>query len=146
MVDNFETASRIRIMNILRVKQTLFPSVPREFQFRRTIRIGLRTLHILSAGTLLGGHIFSQPTDTLIPWLAAAGVTGALLLLTDLYATCAILFEARGVATIAKLIVLGLVAIFPTHTVALLITVMVIGSVSSHLPKRYRHRVLLRRQ
>jgi len=130
-------------MPLSRIKDTLFPNTPRDFPFRRTVRIGLRALHILTAGTLIGGHIFAQPTESLLPWLLGAIVTGSLLLLTDLHASCAFLLEARGVAVVAKLIVLGLVAIFPDHAVVLLVSVLLIGAISSHLPKRYRHRVLL---
>jgi len=130
-------------MPLSRIKDTLFPNTPRDFPFRRTARIGLRALHILTAGTLIGGHIFAQPTESLLPWLLGAIVTGSLLLLTDLHASCAFLLEARGVAVVAKLIVLGLVAIFPDHAVVLLVSVLLIGAISSHLPKRYRHRVLL---
>lgn len=121
----------------------LFPPAPRDFPFRRAVRIGLRALHILTAGTLLGGHIFAQPPDVLLPWLAGAVLTGILLLATDLHASCAFLLEARGVAVLVKLAVLGLVAVFPDAAVALLVAVVLIGAVSSHLPKRYRHRVVL---
>jgi len=130
-------------MPLSRIKDTLFPNTPRDFPFRRTVRIGLRALHILTAGTLIGGHIFAQPTESLLPWLLGAIVTGSLLLLTDLHASCAFLLEARGVAVVAKLIVLGLVAIFPDHAVVLLVSVVAVCSIKNHLPKRYRHRVLL---
>jgi hypothetical protein len=126
-----------------RLKRTLFPSTSRDFPYRRPIRIGLRSLHILSAGTLVGGHIFAQAPDVLLPWLAGAVLTGALLLLTDLHASCAFLFEARGIAVVAKLIILGMVAVFPREAVALLVAVVMIGAISSHLPKRYRHRAML---
>ncbi len=132
-------------MPLSRIKEWLFPSTPRDFPYRRTLRVGLRALHILSAGTLVGGHIFAQPTEALLPWLCGAIVTGVLLLLTDLHATCAFLLEARGVAVIAKLIVLGLVAVFPYKAVVLLVSVLLIGAISSHLPKRYRHHVLFLR-
>jgi hypothetical protein len=130
-------------MPLSRIKDTLFPSTPRDFPYRRTLRVGLRALHILTAGTLVGGHIFAQPTEVLLPWLLGAILSGSLLLLTDLHASCAFLLEARGVAVIAKLIVLGLVAVFPDKAVVLLVSVLLIGAVSSHLPKRHRHRALL---
>ena len=130
-------------MNRRDFSAALFPSSPRGFPYRRTVRIGFRAFHILSAGILLGGHVFEQPTTDLEPWLTAAVVTGVLLFATDLHASCAILFEVRGIAVLVKLGVLGLVAVLPQHAVALLVSVMFIGAVSSHLPKRYRHRNLL---
>lgn len=130
-------------MNSGWLKSALCPDPPRDFPYRRTLRVVLRALHILTAGTLVGGHIFAQSTSVLTPWLAAALLTGVLLLLTDLHATCSFLSEARGVAVIGKLIVLGLVSVFPEHAVALLVSVVLIGAISSHLPKRYRHHVVL---
>ena len=130
-------------MNPGRLKRVPFPPQVRYFPLRRTVRIGLRTLHILTAGTFVGGHIFAQPADILMPWFIAAMVTGFLLLLTDLYASCAFLCEMRGIAVLAKLLVLGSVAVFPESALILLVSVVMIGAVSSHLPKRYRHHVMV---
>ncbi len=130
-------------MKTASLRSTLFPREPRDFPLRRTVRIGLRSLHILTAGTFVGGHIFAQPADLLAPWFTSAMVTGFLLLLTDLHASCAFLLEARGISVLIKLIVLGSVAVFPEQTLPLLVAVVMIGAISSHLPKRFRHHVML---
>ena len=121
----------------------LFPKVPRNFPFRRTVCTGLRTVHILTSGILLGGYIFDQPTVALEPWLLATVISGVLLLATDLHATAAVLVEVRGIAVLIKLVLLALVPVFWDTRITLMVASLVIGSIVSHMPKRYRHKVLL---
>ena len=121
---------------------TLFPNTPRDFPFSRSVRIGLRTVHIFTSGTLLGGYIFEQPLTVLEPWLLGSIISGLLLFATDLYANASILFELSGLAVILKLVLLAILPLFWDARISLLVIILVIGSVSSHLPKRYRHRIL----
>jgi len=121
--------------------QILFPKKLRSFPYRRNIRIALRTLHILSGGVLLGGHVFNQPV--LQVWLISTVMSGLLLLLTDLYASMTILFELRGLVAIIKISLLLLVPIFWQQRVFILILVLIIGAVSSHMTGRLRHKRIL---
>ena len=102
----------------------------------------LRALHILTTGVLLGGHIFDQSIQVLTPWLWGSIISGVLLLATDLYASFAILFEGRGMAIMVKLTLLLLVPVMWDQRVWLLSAILIIGAVSSHVPRNYRHRVL----
>lgn len=77
------------------------------------------------------------------PWLLAAVILGLLLLVTDLHVSAAVLIELRRLAVVIKLVLLALVPVFWDARIALLIASLVIGSVISHMPKRYRHKVLL---
>lgn len=120
----------------------LFPAEPRSFPFRRGLRTMLRALHILATGVLLGGHVFEQPQELLTHWLWGSIVTGIALFATDLHASCAILLEARGVAVFVKIALMILIHFMWDQRVALLSAVLVIGAVSSHLPRTYRHRLL----
>ena len=123
--------------------QILFPKKLRSFPYRRNIRIALRTLHILSGGVLLGGHVFNQPVDAIQVWLISTVMSGLLLLLTDLYASMTILFELRGLVAIIKISLLLLVPIFWQQRVFILILVLIIGAVSSHMTGRLRHKRIL---
>ena len=120
----------------------LFPNQPRSFPFRRGLRTILRALHVLTTGVLLGGHVFGQAPEVLMLWLWASVISGLLLFATDLHASCAIVFEVRGFAVFIKILLLLLVPVWWELRVPLLITVLVIGVVSSHLPGAYRHRLL----
>lgn len=97
----------------------LFPKEPRNLPFRRTIRILFRALHIMTAGILLGGHVFNQPVALLEPWLWATVITGTIILLTDLHSSLAILFEIRGIAVLMKIILLLLVPVFWEQRISL---------------------------
>ncbi len=126
-----------------RLFSSLFPKIPRDFPFRRSMRTLLRTIHIFTSGILLGGLIFNQPVAILEPWLMGAVISGLFLMATDLHASFAVLCELRGMAVMVKILLLVLVPVFWEARVHLLIAALVIGSVSSHMPKRYRHKVLL---
>ena len=129
----------------VKLSPALFPPEPRTFPFRRGARTLLRALHILATGVLLGGHIFDQPPAVLMPWLWGSIVSGLLLFATDMYASCAVVFEARGTAVFIKLLILLMIPLMWEYRVSLLIAASLIGAVSSHLPRSYRHRLLFYR-
>lgn len=134
-MSQFESPSRLH--------QWLLPERPRDFPYRRWVRMSCRALHIFAIGILLGGHVFNQSVDALMPWLMLAIGSGFLLLATDLLASCAVLFEARGLAILAKLLLLLLVPVFWEARVFILAVALVIGVFFSHMPGKYRHRVLI---
>jgi len=134
---------KIISINRAYIFSVLFPKQPRTLPFRRTIRILFRALHILTISILLGGHFFNQPISILEPWLWAAVITGTVILLTDLHSSLAILFEARGIAILVKIALLLLVPVFWEQRVTLLVCILLIGAISSHLPKRYRHKLFI---
>lgn len=127
-----------------RIFPLLFPATPRNFPLRRWVRILLRSLHIITAGILLGGHVFDQPVTVLEPWLWGTVISGVFILITDLHASFAVLLELRGIAVVIKTILLLLIPLFWEERRVLLILALVIGVVSSHMPKQYRHKLLFR--
>jgi hypothetical protein len=126
-----------------KIVSALFPKVPRDFSYRRGVRIALRAAHIFTAGTLLGGYIFDQPVAVLEPWLFGTVISGFLLLATDLHASLAVLLELRGLGVLVKLVLLALVPVFWDAHISLLIAALMIGAVTSHMPGKYRHKVIL---
>jgi hypothetical protein len=126
-----------------RILSVLFPEEPRSFPLRRLARPVLRAVHILTSGTLLGGTIFAQPEAELEPWLMGTALSGFALMATDLHASLAVLCEVRGISVLVKLVLLALVPVFWDARVSLLIASLMIGAIGSHLPARYRHKVLL---
>ena len=125
-----------------RIIQLLFPVTPRDFPFRRIVRTLLRTLHILTASILLGGYFFNQPAIELEPWLWGTVISGILVLMTDMHASLAVLFEVRGIAVVIKTILLMLIGVFWEQRILLLMTALIIGVISSHMPKQYRHKLI----
>ena len=117
----------------------LLPDPPRGLRHRRALRIGCRTLHILSMGVYLGGVVFAVSPAALHPWFLAVLASGIALLALDLHESCAVLGEARGLATLAKLALLTAAQYWSVAAQPLLLAALVTGSVSSHMPREWRH-------
>jgi len=100
-------------------------------------------LHILCTGILLGGHVFEQPQSVIEPWLYASVFSGLAIFITDLHASMTVLFEVRGLMLIIKLALLLLIPLFWPLRIPILVAVLFIGAIGSHMPKHWRHKVLL---
>ncbi len=131
-------------MNKTELKKILLPSTPRDFHGRRLTRSALRALHILGGGVLIGAYLFNQGPDTIHSWLLVTVVSGTLLFSADLHASMAILFEWRGMAVIIKISLLLLILLFSKIAIPLLVTSLFIGALSSHLSRKFRHRLWLK--
>jgi hypothetical protein len=122
----------------------LFPDPPRRIPGHRWLGVVLRTGHLITAGTLLGGHVFDVDPARLIPFLYGAIVTGAAMIVLECASTCAWLGMTKGVVAVGKVGLLAAIPLFWDQRVALLIAVTVIAGVGSHMPARFRHYPLLR--
>lgn len=120
----------------------LFPDPPRDFPGRRAMRTSLRAAHVITGGIFLGGHVFTVSRDALLPWMLATFVTGGLLVLMDLHASFAVCFEVRAILVLAKFLLFASIIPLWEARVWLLVAAAVIGVVGSHMPGRYRHRLL----
>ena len=106
----------------------------------RAWNIALRTAHIAVVGVLLGGHVFGVEAARLLPWLYGTVGTGAVLWVMEAYPNWrSWFFECRTATIVLKLALLCLVPFFWNHRVAILLTVVVISSAGSHLPRNFRH-------
>lgn len=126
------------------LRQLLLPDNPQDFPGRRMTRSVLRTVHILGGGVLIGAYLFQQPQDITHVWYITATLSGMLLFLTDLHASFAVLFEWRGLSIISKIGLLLLLPLMPGFEVTILALILTIGSLSSHLSRKFRHRLWLK--
>lgn len=126
-----------------RLASLLFPEPPRRIPGHRAISIALRTAHLATFGALLGGYVFDVDPSRLLPFLLAAIASGAALMGLELASTCAWLFMGKGLTVLVKLLILSLVPLFWEHRVAILLVVVVVGSVGSHMTSRLRHYCVL---
>jgi hypothetical protein len=128
-------------------KELLLPERKRDLPWERGVRTAIRTAHIASMAVLVGGHFFGVPTDRLYLPLTWTIVSGALFVLLELYKSFDWLFQAMGLLTLGKVLLLALVPVVREHRAAILLAVVVIASVNAHMPSEYRHySVLTRRQ
>ena len=118
-------------------KGAVFPEEKR--RSNRSLRVILRTLHIISFSVLFGGHWFEVPLPELLPWLYGSAFTGAGLMAYEAWAGPAWLAQLAGGFTLIKLALLCLVPVFPDYAPFLLLLVVAIASVGSHMPGFLRH-------
>jgi len=112
----------------------------------RTWNIALRTAHIAVMGILLGGHAFDVPRQRLLPSLGLTIGTGLALSAVEAGPHLLWFHQGRGLATIAKLVLLGLVPFLWDYRLAILLGVVAVGSVGSHMPARFRYYSVFYRQ
>jgi hypothetical protein len=105
----------------------------------RAIRTTLRTAHLMAFGTLYGGHVYSIPAENLHPALLATIASGGMLIGLEMCRTPVWLVQVRGLATCAKIGVLAAVVLWWDLRLWFLTAALVIGSVVSHMPARYRY-------
>jgi hypothetical protein len=119
---------------------------PRPLPAVRPLRTTLRTTHLIAFGTLYGGHVYGLPAERLWPALLATVGTGGALMSLEIYRLPLWLFQLRGVATLAKILLVAAVAVCWTCSVWLLTAAIIIGSVAAHMPGRYRYYSVIHRR
>jgi len=119
------------------------PEPPRVIPAHRLLSVALRTAHLMTFGTLVGGHLFEVDPSRLFPFLVATILSGGGLMALEMASTCAWLFMGKGLAVLAKLLLLASIPLLWEHRVVLLLLVVAVASVGAHMPARFRHYSLL---
>jgi hypothetical protein len=113
----------------------------------RTLNITFRTAHIAAMGVLLGGHAFGIAPERLRPALWLTIGTGLILAMVELSGPRLRWFhQGRGLMTMGKLALVCAVPFAWEFRLPVLLAVVVIASVGSHMPSRYRYYSLYYRQ
>ena len=105
----------------------------------RIANITLRTAHIAAMGVLLGGHAFDVEKSRLLLSLWMTIGTGVVLGLLEAGGNLTWFHQGRGLMTIAKVLLLCTIPFLWDYRLAILLVVVVIGSVGSHMPARMRY-------
>ena len=108
-------------------------------RYGRAVNIGLRTAHIGVTGVLCGGHVFGVPPEQLKIWLLWTILTGGMLTAVEAFPHVYWLYQGRGLCVLAKLALLCLIPWLWDYRVAILAAVIVLASVGSHMPARFRY-------
>jgi hypothetical protein len=101
--------------------------------------MAFRTAHIIAIAALFGGHVFGTGAELLVPWLYASVLTGTLLAIMEWIQDRRWFLQARGVLSLSKILILCLIPWVWDQRVAVLIVVIVVGSIGSHMPYTLRH-------
>lgn len=121
------------------VSAVLFPPTPRHLPGERGINIALRTAHLMTTSVLVGGHAFKVPAHQLILFLYLTIASGAGLILLELYSSCRWIYLGKGVMVGMKIALVIAAGVWWEHRLVFLLLVVLIGSVGSHMPARFRY-------
>ena len=121
------------------IRRILFPDPVRSLRHARAWNIAFRTAHIAVTGILLGGHFFEIAENRLRTILYLCILTGVSLIVIEAYPSCRWLYQGRGVVVLVKLALLGSIPFLWEFRVFILLAVVVIASVGSHMPSRFRY-------
>ena len=121
------------------MKRLLFPPGLRNIQGGRWMRISLRTWHLASMAFLVGGVAQGVPMDSLRGALWGVTLSGMGYVVMELYTSFVFLLQLKGIAVIAKVLLMGAAAASPGHALEFLVAAIIIGGISSHMPGKYRY-------
>lgn len=119
--------------------EALFPWPPRRLRWGRAAKVLLRTVHVVAMALVLGGLAYGAPEPALAVPVVLTVASGVLLLLVDLAESCVFLYQGAGVATLVKLALVLLGAVYPAGRLPLYLAATVVASVGSHMSGRLRH-------
>jgi hypothetical protein len=102
----------------------------------------VRAIHQIGAGVFLAAYLLDAVSILPGMYLATAGVSGGVLILTEMLRHRQLFRELTGISTVLKLVVLGLAYHGLIPPVPSLVFVFVLASLCSHAPKFVRHRLL----
>lgn len=112
----------------------------------RALNIALRTAHIAAMGILLGGHAFAVRESRLLLSLWLTIGTGAALGVLEAGGRFTWFHQGRGLMTLAKLALLCTVLFLWDYRLWILLAVVVIASIGSHMPARFRYYSVIYRE
>ncbi len=128
------------------VHRLLCPEPARRPTYGRALNIAFRTVHSAVTGILLGGYAFHASAASLRPVLWAVIASGTGLIAVDSYKSCDWVHQGWGLMLFLKLALLCLIPFWWEFRLPLLLAVVVLASVESHMPRKFRHYSLLYRR
>ena len=105
----------------------------------RWLGIAARTAHLATAAVFFGGTVLQVPEPRLAPWLSLALASGAVLLVLELLHDRRWPHRGKGLLALAHALLVFVVPLRPGLAVPILWLIFILGSVGSHMPRRWRH-------
>ncbi len=103
-----------------------------KFPGKRSLKVGLRTLHLIGIAGVAGGVLLSQAQSSWTIYWYIALATGSAMMLLDLASNFIWCIQLRGLAIYLKLCLLTLLGWHPEYDKALVIAMIIISGVISH--------------
>lgn len=107
--------------------------------WQRAVEVGLRSVHVVSMGLVLGGIPFGGTRETLLVPIVLTVASGLLLLATSVTWGCLSLGQGAGWAFLLKMALLGLGNLVEPARLPLYLLAVMVSSTGSHMPSSWRH-------
>jgi len=108
----------------------------------RTGSVFVRAAHLLGACAVGGAYLLGVGDARLHGWWILAAASGLLLLAAELVQHRELYREVAGWATVLKLLLIGLIFVFPRAALWLMSAALIVAVIGAHAPKNWRHRKL----
>lgn len=120
------------------VARTLFPARPRMFPGERWLNIILRSVHLVGVAGIGGGFLFGLDEKQWLPFWHLSLATGITLSLLYVWSSAIWLFQLKGLAIIAKVLLLGAAIALPAWRAELFMLIILISGLIAHAPGQVR--------
>ncbi len=104
----------------------------------RWLGISFRTIHLIGVAGIGGAFLYQAHEPAWKPYLMLLVVSGAGMLFLDIWSNARCLLQVRGIATIAKIMLLT-TSVLAGMEAYILITVIIISGIVSHAPAKIRY-------
>lgn len=119
--------------------RAIFPVKSRSYAGQRWAKITLRTFHLIGLAGMGGGFLYPAPEQYWRPYLILAGLSGIVFTLHEVWSNGIWLIQVRGVAVLAKVILLSFLIFSSGFEVIIIFSVIIISGVISHAPGDLRY-------
>ncbi len=117
----------------------MFPRRYRTFPGKRWINISLRTAHLLGVAGLGAGLVAGTASELWMWALYLTVTSGALMLSIEAWSSAVYLIQLRGLAMVAKVLLLLASTLVPGSQAATIVAAIVISGIVSHAPATVRY-------
>ncbi len=127
-------------------RNSLFPAQSRYFKGQRWVNIALRTLHLLGVAGLGAGFLYAGVDQSWRLYLQLTMLSGTGLILISIWNDGVWLVQLRGQAILLKMLLLGIIPLWPELRQPLFIGIILISGLISHAPANVRYYSLYHRR
>lgn len=121
-------------------------SPTRTISWMRTLRMTVRSAHVIAAAAYFGGHVYGVPPEQIVPAFVAVLGTGVAFVVLEVARAPVWMVQVRGVAALLKVGLMLWAQAWTPLAIPLLTVALVVGVVVSHMPGRYRYYSLAHRR
>ena len=125
------------------LRDILFPIDSRQFRGKRGVSIGLRSLHLVGTAGVGAGVLFQVPEALWHPYLVLSLASGCGMLALDTWSSAIHLIQVRGLAVLAKILMLSCLHLTVEYQKHVLFAVIILSGVVSHASARIRYHSIL---